>query len=86
MTLKSSCPTGVAMDLWQAFVEEADKVRRTRNHYSARTLIEYIRHHRQIKGGTPYTVNNCCQVALSEAYMKLRRCPDFFERRHGEAA
>ena len=86
MTIQSSKPTGIPMDLWLAFVEEADKVRAKRDHYSARTLIEYIRHHRQIKGGTPYIVNNNGQAALSDAYMRLRRCPDFFERRHREAA
>ena len=86
MSIQSSKPTGVPMDLWQAFVEEADKVRDIRDHYSARSIIEVVRHWRVIKGGIPFRVDNNGQAAMSEAYMRLRRCPEFFERRHREAA
>ena len=87
----STTPKGVPVDVWNLFVAEADRVRKSgREYYSARTILEFIRHHQVIEAGNrDFVVNNNWQATISRAYMDLRRCPKFFatrERHYSEAA
>jgi hypothetical protein len=79
----SSTPTGVPVEVWRLFVCEADRVRNSgRTHYSARTILEFIRHHQVINAGNrDFVVNNNWQAGIARAYMALRNCPRFFETR-----
>lgn len=81
-------PTGVPVDVWQHFVAEADSVRATgRDHYSARTIAEFIRHHRIIHSRSDgFVLNNNIVPVMARAYMALRHCPGFFETRERQAA
>ena len=87
MSAKSHCPSGVEMGFWLAFVKEADFIRRTRDHYAARTIAEHIWHeHAKTWTDTPYLVNNNIIPAVADAYFKMRRCPDFFAFRSSKRA
>lgn len=82
MKFKDWCPTGVPVPLWFAFVIEADKVRKSgRTRYSARTIIEFLRHFTATRYQHPFKCDNNSQASLAKAYMEYRRCPGFFETR-----
>lgn len=80
---REECPKGVPLDVWTLFVREADKVHNSgRTHYSARTLLEFIRHHQVIDAGNrDFVINNNWQGDISRAYMRMRGCWKFFEIR-----
>lgn len=80
-------PSGVPADVWALFVAEADKIRRMgRDHYSARTILEFLRHHQFIDaGGREFIINNNWQAAIARQYMAVRNCPGFFETRQRAA-
>lgn len=74
-------------EIWKRFVAEADKLRALgRPHYSARTIIEYLRHETMLRDGTEYKVNNNAAPSLARLYMAVRGCPGFFELREPCAA
>ena len=68
-------------DIFQRFVAEADKVRRVRNHYSARTLIEFIRHETTLREAGIFKVNNDAAPDCARLYMAARGCAGFFDTR-----
>ena len=80
--------TGVPAKVWHLFVIQADAVRLSgREYYSARTIAEYLRHHRQIeRGEREFIVNNNWVPVMARAYMDLRGCLGFFETREKRAA
>lgn len=83
----SRIPPGVPIDVWQLFCAEADKVRAFRDHYSARTIAEFIRHHRNIAAGTrEFVLNNNWVPLMAREYMTSRGCWGFFEVREKQAA
>lgn len=79
----SSTPQGIPVDVWNLFVAEADKIRVAgRTHYSARTILEFIRHHQFVNADNrEFVINNNWQSTIARAYMVLRNCPGFFETR-----
>lgn len=81
-------PSGVPQDVWCYFLVEADKVRATgRKHYSARTIAEFVRHHRFVASlGRDFVINNNIIPVMARHYMALRNCPGFFETRERQAA
>lgn len=80
---REECPKGVPLDVWTLFVREADKVWNSgRTHYSARTLLEFIRHHQIIDAGNrDFVVNNNWQAIMSRSYMSMRNRWGYFEIR-----
>jgi hypothetical protein len=73
-------PAGVPLDVWTLFVREADKIRSMgRDHYSARTIIEHLRHNAFIENpGREFVINNNWVPDMARAYMKMRGCWSFF--------
>lgn len=70
--------------VWTAFEAEADKVwARGRRHWSARTILEYLRHETAISdSGIEFRLNNNAQDDLARLYLLVH--PDragFFETR-----
>lgn len=57
-------------DIWRAFEREADKVwNRGRRHYSARTLVEYLRHETTLAdAGADFKINNNIAPDLARLY------------------
>lgn len=80
---REECPNGVEVELWGLFVKEADRVRNSgRTRYSARTILEFIRHHQTMSDHRrEFKINNNHQQACSIAFMKMRNCWSFFEIR-----
>lgn len=81
---REECPRGVPLDVWTLFVREADKVWASgRKHYSARTLLEFIRHHQVIEAGNrDFIINNNWQADIARAYLRMRNDRwSFFELR-----
>jgi hypothetical protein len=72
------------LHIWTAFESEADQIRGTgRKHYSARTIIEYLRHHSAVNevGGT-WKINDHCVPYLGRLYaLKKPDAKNFFEFR-----
>lgn len=71
-------------NVWQAFEAEANKVwARGRRHWSARTILEYLRHETAISdSGIEFRLNNNAQGDLARLYLLVH--PDragFFETR-----
>lgn len=78
---------GIPDDVWDLFCAEADKIRAYRKHYSARTIAEYIRHHKTIDaGGREFVLNNNWVPIMARHYMTSRNCAGFFETRERHAA
>lgn len=77
--------------IWKRFVREADKVRGTgREHYSARTIGEFLRHETALRQvDTILKVDNRAFPDMARLYMRLRpEAAGFFELRQttGRAA
>lgn len=72
--------------LYEAFATEAIKVRSTgRQHYSARTIAEVLRHNAAVSGAdTKYKINNNCVPMMARIFMKVWCCQGFFEVRNHE--
>lgn len=70
-------------DIWEQFKTQALRAAQFRQHYSARTIVEYIRHstiHRQVEG--PYKINDHCVPDLARLFAGLYPEHDqFFEFR-----
>lgn len=68
----------------KAFIAQADLVRsRGRTHYSARTLVEWLRHESALReAGGIYKLDGNWVPSLSRLYMELRKVPGFFEVRN----
>ena len=68
--------------IWQRFAYECEKVRSTgRQHYSARTVIEYIRHETALREAGEVKLNNNAAPSMARLYMAAYSCPDFFQLR-----
>jgi len=73
--------------IWEAFEREADLIwNNGRRHYSARTIIEFLRHETAIKekSADGWKINDHATPSLARLYMLMH--PDrssFFERRPG---
>lgn len=70
--------------VWIRFMREADKLRdRGRTHYSARTIIEVLRHESALADSDPdRKINDHCIPNLSRLYMLLTTgAQGFFETR-----
>lgn len=75
----------------RAFVDQADVIRtHGRDHYSARTILHWLRHHTAMSegpDGTLFKINNNVSASLARLYMLARpEATGFFkirERRHG---
>lgn len=70
--------------IWQAFQREADKVwLRGRRHYSARTIIHYLRHETaMMDSGVEFKINNNASPDMSRLYALLHPDrADLFETR-----
>jgi hypothetical protein len=68
--------------IWTRFKVEADKVRlRGRTRYSARTIIEFIRHETSLRENSTFKVNNNYAPGMARLYMTVRECPGLFETR-----
>ena len=76
--------------IWEAFEAEANKIWNAgRHHYSARTLIEVLRHESVLRenGGEGWKINNNYTPSLARLYVFMH--PDrlgFFEKRSGQSA
>ena len=75
---------GDNMHIWYAFEREAQNIRaKGRDHYSARTIVEFLRHHSTIseKGGT-WKINSNSIPYLSRLFVLIHpEAKDFFEFR-----
>lgn len=69
--------------VWVAFVREADKVwARGRRAYSARTLIEYLRHDTALADSdAEFKINGNCVADCARLYMLATGRAGFFETR-----
>jgi hypothetical protein len=70
--------------VWDAFVREADRIRlRGREHYSARTIIEVLRHESMLaEQGSEWKINNNLAPDLARLYvLRYPDAGDFFEFR-----
>ena len=77
--------------IWEAFEREALKIwDRGRTHYSARTIIEYLRHESEIRetpNAAPWKINDHYTPSLARLFTLMH--PDkagFFEKRSGQSA
>ncbi len=62
------------MPLWRRFCAEADRIWvRGRRHYSARTIIEYLRHHTALAdpGDVAWKINGNYVPDLARLYLQL---------------
>jgi len=84
LTTPDMPPPEVPQQVWTLFCAEADLMRSYRDHYSARTIAEYIRHNFRINNaGREFVINNNWVPAMARAYMASRGCEGFFETRGG---
>jgi hypothetical protein len=69
--------------IWARFKQEADRIRRRRSHYSARTLVEFIRHETALtEADGAFKVNNNAARDLARLYMATTPGAEkFFETR-----
>jgi hypothetical protein len=70
--------------IWLAFHKEADRVRSAgRKHYSARTIVEYLRHHSAVsEKNSTWKINDHCVPYLGRLYvLAVPSAQDFFEFR-----
>lgn len=70
--------------IWKRFVQEADKVRGTgREHYSARTIGEFLRHQTALRDKeSQFKCDNNVWPDCARLYLALRpEAKDFFELR-----
>lgn len=70
--------------VWTRFMQEADKLRaRGRTHYSARTIIEVLRHESALSDtDKQFKINDHCAPSLARLYMLVTEGADgFFETR-----
>lgn len=70
--------------LWERFEREALKVwHRGRRHYSARTIIEVLRHETAMADTDPdFKINNNCAPDLARLFrLRHPQCADLFELR-----
>lgn len=68
--------------IWREFSKQADIVEQRFAHYSARTIIEWMRHHTALaeSNGLGWKINNNVIPDLARLYM-LMKAPGFFETR-----
>lgn len=60
------------MDFLERFIEESFKISRVRDHYSAQTIIEIIRHHSAITDDSPdYKISHRARAIFSRLVMAL---------------
>lgn len=72
------------LHVWRAFEREADRIwARGRRHYSARTLIEYLRHETALADtDAEWKINNNCAPDLARLYrLRYPARADLFELR-----
>lgn len=56
--------------VWLRFKMEADRIRRRREHYSARTILEFIRHETAVaEVDSEFKINNNATPDLARLYM-----------------
>lgn len=67
--------------IFKRFAQEADAVRQVREHYSARTIWEHIRHETVLRERGVFKLNNNFAPSCARVYMHLRGCAKFFETR-----
>lgn len=75
------------MHIWRRFVAEADKIKGTgRQHYSARTIGEFLRHQTSLRErGGEFKCNDHVWPDCARLYVALRpECDGFFELRNGK--
>jgi hypothetical protein len=74
--------------VWRRFAQVADEVRRRRAHYSARTIVEVLRHESALSDtGDPWKLNNNHAPDLARLYLLTHPdAVDFFETRVPEAS
>lgn len=75
---------GENFHVWERFMQEADKLRiKGRKHYSARTIIEVLRHESALSDNDKtYKLNDHCTPNLARLYMMITPFADkFFETR-----
>lgn len=74
--------------IWEAFVRNANEIRsRGRKHYSARTIVEYLRHNSSLREASgEWKINNIHIPDMARLYMLLNPdAKDFFSLRESEA-
>ena len=75
--------------IWEAFERQADLIwGRGRRHYSARTIIEYLRHETATRENASdgWKINDHATPSLARLYMLMHPDRDgFFERRPGHS-
>ena len=72
------------LHVWRAFEREADRVwARGRRHWSARTIIEYLRHETALSdSGADFKVNNVAAPDLARLYrLRYPERADLFDTR-----
>lgn len=68
--------------IWKRFQIEADKMRaKGLKHYSARTIVHYLRHETALREDGVFKINNDASPDMGRLYMTLRQAPGFFETR-----
>lgn len=70
--------------IWERFRDEAHRMRaRGREHYSARTIVEYIRHETALADTSEekFKINNDVAPDLARLYAMLPGAAEFFEKR-----
>ena len=60
------------LNIVRAFITEAHKIASKRNHYSARTIVEFLRHHSILEDDCPeYKINDHLVPLLSRISMEM---------------
>jgi hypothetical protein len=68
--------------IWAEFEESALKIARKRSHWSARTIIEYLRHMSALRDAGAYKINNCIAPDCARLFMLIHpEYVGFFELR-----
>jgi hypothetical protein len=69
--------------IWERFKAEADRVRRRRDHYSARTIVHFLRHETALsEAGGEFKINNNASPDMARLYMATTPGAEaFFETR-----
>lgn len=68
--------------VWRRFALEADKVRARRKHYSARTIVEVLRHESALSDSDAhFKLNDHNTPDLARLYMLTHDADGFFETR-----
>lgn len=68
-------------DIWKAFEKMALKlINKGRNRYGAKTIIETIRYHSDVKGGTPFKISNNYTAYYARIFtLKYPQHENFFQ-------